>query len=242
MPTNKDLATNPNQYDSPELSWVRHTKESSRNVFFGEYLKRYVPTWKGKDVLDVGSGNGWLLSEVKEAGAKSVLGIEPSKNNVEGSKKQYPDVEVIQTTLEDFQVGSRKFDEIISIMSVPHIKSLGNAFEKVSELLNEDGEFLLVAPDFNYFRSDRRNYKVEVEDLSPVEYVATITRSSGTLVDLVRKDELYIEAAKNAGLDLIEQVPMTPTEEYLKTNPDFDRDPNLPLTQLFRFKKIESLV
>lgn len=235
--TNLDITTDPNQYDKPDISWKNEINRNSRDIFFGEYLKEYIDSWEGKNVLDVGSGNGWLLNNAKQVGAKTVLGIEPSKNNFEQSKLFFPHVNVIQTSLEDFLPDNQSFDKVVAVMSLPHIKDLNRAFKKIAALLNTNGEFLAVVPDFNYFKKNRRNYKVEVEELNPNEYLATITRPSGKIADLVRKDELYVQAAKAAGFDLIEQIPMTPTEAYLKSNPDFSEDPKLPLTQLFRFVK-----
>jgi len=75
-----DKATNSTQYDE-NIDWVRSDTSFGQltNKPYWEYLKPYTSKWKGKDLLEIGSGTGWLLYLASEAGVHSAVGLEPSK-------------------------------------------------------------------------------------------------------------------------------------------------------------------
>ncbi len=234
-----ERATNPEQYDLQDLDWEKEGKrDSARTSFFAEYLQKYIPTWKGKDVLDIGTGNGWLLQSALEAGANSVTGIEPSKKNLELAKQEFRSLNIIETTFENFDAANKHFDVITAVMSFSHIKDLDQTLSKVSHLLTPEGELILVVPDFDTFRTPRMNYIVEEERIDDSQYIVSITRPSGTIADIVRTNEVYIEAAKNVGLDLVEEVPMPSTKAHLERVPQYKELEGQALTQLLRFKKV----
>ena len=76
-----------------------------------------------------------------------------------------------------------------------------------------------------------------MEDINNEEYVISVTRPSGTIADVVRKDQVYLRPAENNGLKLAEQTPMPPTEAYIAKAPKFGKFKDKPLSQLFRFIK-----
>lgn len=48
--------------------------------------------WKGRSVLEIGCGEGELLSRIVEAGAAHCLGIDYSKTAIAKAKKNYPEI------------------------------------------------------------------------------------------------------------------------------------------------------
>src|SRR3990167_3473733 len=142
-------ATDPFQYDLKETGWENEGVglESPTRAHFWEYLKVYAKSWRGKKVLDVGSGIGWLINEVNKLGAIEAVGIEPSIKNVKLSKKYYPDTRTVNCRLEDFREKG-KYDVIVGVMSFGHVADLDNAFEKVSDLLTPKGELVIIVPDY----------------------------------------------------------------------------------------------
>jgi 2-polyprenyl-3-methyl-5-hydroxy-6-metoxy-1,4-benzoquinol methylase len=233
-----DRAVNPQQYDLEDQEWRRTEglAESARTFFFWEYLQKYVPAWKGKTVLDVGAGSGWLLDEARKAGAERIVGIEPSSQHVALAKQIHPDIPVVQTTLEAFDDNSQTYDVISAIMCLSHMRDVKLAFHKMKLLLKPNGELFLVVPDYDYFKLPRHDYKVEMDEIDDDQYVVAITRPSGTIADIVRKNQVYIAAGEKEHLQLIEQVPMLPTEAYIAKAPKFANVKNRALTQLLRFK------
>src|SRR5665213_289748 len=86
-------ATDPHQYDSPELDWRSSGAEkSSSRSYFREQIDSVVEPGflEGKRVLDIGSGVGQLFNWLKSNGASEVVGIDPSIKNIENTTKTYP--------------------------------------------------------------------------------------------------------------------------------------------------------
>lgn len=230
-------AADPQQYDLEDLQWEKEGKmDNQRTFFFWEYLKEDIRQWRGKRILEIGAGNGWLLQEAKNAGALDVLGIEPSTKGIELARAAHPEIPVLQETLESYDAGSRVFDVIVSVMVLSHVENLEKAFRKVRTMLDKDGEVVVIVPDFEYFRMPRKEYLVQVQEIDSRQYVVQVTRPSGTIADIVRTNEVYSEEAEKAGLKLVEAVPMVPTDAYLALGPAMAQSKDYAISQLLRFR------
>jgi len=231
-----ELATDPNQYDRDESGWASEGigPASPTRAHFWEYLEPFTQRWKGKTLLDIGSGTNWLADLALQQGVEIAIGIEPSVRNVDLSQKLHPDILVIYSTLEEFKL-HYQFDIITSLMSLNHLADMNLAFGKISSLLNGTGEFFAIVGDYDHQRQPRRNYKIELEDLNPDEFVVSITRPFGTLVDIIRRISVYENAARNSGLELVEDIPMVPTLTLMERIPGFRQSKDVPMTHLLRF-------
>lgn len=230
-------ATDPHQYDLSDINWEKPDVGTPRNSMLKEYLDKYMVSWRGKSVLDIGSGSGWLLEEALRAGAKRVAGIEPSMKSLILSKNLFPHISVTNVSFEDYQNHSgEKFDVALSIWTVCHMASVDLLFEKTSSLLNQHGELIIIVPDFEYYKLPRSDYKIEIRTIDSNQYVSEITRpGEGVLADIVRKNSVYVEAAQSQGLQLIEEIGMVPTENYIRIAPRYENFKNVPISQLLRF-------
>jgi 2-polyprenyl-3-methyl-5-hydroxy-6-metoxy-1,4-benzoquinol methylase len=229
-----DRATDPTQYDG--LQWINEgLAHSTRTAFFWDYLEPLATTWEGKRVLDIGAGVGWLVGRALELGAAQAVGIEPSVDHVARGAIDHPQVELHQTTLEEYDAQGQTFDRILGIMSFPHIADLDAAFAKVRTLLADDGEVVLVVPDYDYFRMPRDGYKIDIQEIDDDSYAVTITRSTGPLADVVRRTSVYEHSARAAGLVLRQEIAMTPTEGQIARAPKYELIRDQALTRLLVF-------
>lgn len=229
-------ATNPLQYDLQDLSWENEEKlNSTRILFFKEYLKKYFPKWKNKKILEIGSGTGWLLQEAKKAKASLVEGIEPSQKNVKLSKVRHPKIQISETSLEKYKT-DKKFNIVLAVMSFSHISNLKAAFKQISAFLEHNGELIIVVPDYVYFSKQRHNYKVKSVKINANEYAVSVNRKTGILADIVRKNSVYIKIASQFGFLLKEEIPMLPTNKFLKSELKYNSVKHQPLCQLLKFK------
>lgn len=236
-----EKATDPSQYDGDLLWYKEGRAESTRTGFFLEHLDPYMKSWAGKSVLDIGAGTGWLVARAMEYGAKKVVGIEPSENNITQCMHDHPGVELVQTTLEEFDAKGQRFDEIIAVMSFPHIGDLEMAFQKIRTLMTKNAETLLVVPDYDYFNRTRHDYSVEIHDIDDNSYITSVTRPYGNLVDIVRKTNLFELAAESAGLKLIKEVGMKPTENQMTKAPSYAEVKDQALTRLLVFRNADEM-
>jgi len=234
----RELATNPHQYDNKDTGWesVGSSIESPTRTQFWSYLRRQSSSWREKDIIDIGSGIGWLMDLVLKEGAKSVVGIEPSRRNCELARSLYPHVTSLNVSFEDY-IPDRKFDVGFAVMSFVHIGDIDEAFKKISGFLNPRGELIAIVPDYDYFHTSR-NYDVTFEELDGEEYATLIKRPHGTLADIVRATEKYSRAAERYGMSLLEDTSIpalqkTPAGDYTTETLD------VIATHLLRFQKIQ---
>lgn len=212
-------ATNPEQYDSPELDWTGvGSKDDSSRVFFRNYLVPVLEDLKGKSVLDIGSGVGQLFSTLQELGAGSIEGLEPSKRNVEHSRTLYPNIPINEGTLQSYTT-DKVFDVIICIMAFEHILDIDDAFSKVFKMLKSGGSFYLMIGDLDYHMIDHysksTNFMVSVDvQVLGNNVVATKTiYPTAIIYDIFRPLQSVIDTGKGAGLELKEHINMTSSDD-----------------------------
>jgi ubiquinone/menaquinone biosynthesis C-methylase UbiE len=233
-------ATNPAQYDSPELNWiVRGAEDRPSRKFFRDSLDEMVPegSLKGKTVLDVGCGVGQLFNWLKEKGATGVYGIDPSVRNITYASEKYPWAILEVATLQKFSKNKdKKFGALFALMVFEHIQDLHQAFLEVKKLLDVGSNFYLAVYEKNYsllIDKDRRTRVEKVEVVKDfgageIEIKTTSQEKEGTniLFDIVRPVENVIRAAEGAGLTLVNHIVLV----------DAKIDPPIPANHLLCFK------
>lgn len=230
-------ATNPKQYDSNKVIWKSEIGISAPfRMFLWEYLKKYTVPWKNKNIIDIGAGTGWMTELIRATGAKSVIGIDPSKKNIKIAKKYYPNISILNTTLEEFII-KNQYDIAILNMSISHMKSLDNVFAKLKLLIRNNGEVFITIPDYDYFKKSKWENNLQLEQINNKEYVVSAKRTSGGIIaDVVRKIDSYIIAAQHNNFLLLEKVAMPPTELLMQQINKYKEFKNQPITHLLRFK------
>ncbi len=209
----KTRAVNPQQYDSPDLDWRIDGDENAYwRIFFRDHLRPFLNDLPGKRVLDIGSGVGQLFNMLKELGAAEIVGLEPSKRNVEASRKTYPDIVVLQKPLEQFS-SDAQFDVAISIMVFEHISNIDFAFSKVSNLLKGKGRFYLIVGDMECFIQSIPGAEVDAQPLPGGGYATKTVRPNGVMFDIFRPLASYINSAESNGLKLVDQKGLVSTSE-----------------------------
>ena len=230
-------ATDPASYDAPDTEWViENGKDSSRQDIYREYFSPYRPDWLGKDVLDVGSGAGWLLNFFMQNGARSVQGIESSRKNVKASSVLYPNVSVICADFMTTKFDSQ-FDFITVVMVLTNIFDLEVVFRKLRSLMRDEAKLVVIVPDYEYFKTPRHGYELDIAEINSQEYVIETTRPNSVLTDIVRKNDVYVVVAKASGLELIDSIPMIPTEAFSSQLVQYSEFRDQPIMHLLRFTK-----
>ena len=104
------------------------------------------PDFTGLDVLEVGSGLGFLTADIALAGAKSVLGVDIWQPRVEwGAKKlaqRFPQLTnaTFDSTPTNEMTGQARFDVIVSQNTFEHITDIQGVLESFHRLLRPGGK------------------------------------------------------------------------------------------------------
>lgn len=102
IPPIAEIATDPLQYDRPELNWdVEGGKDNHNRRLFREVLEPILHEVAGKQVLDIGCGQGWLCAEVANRGGVPT-GIDPSEKSSQLAARLFPGVKIIRSSLEGY--------------------------------------------------------------------------------------------------------------------------------------------
>lgn len=137
-----------NKYDN--LEFFNEYKKMSRSVEglrgAGEWheLKKLLPDFTDKKVLDLGCGFGWHCAYAVENGAHSVLGIDISKNMLKEAEKRNPSPKItyICKPIEDFEYPENSFDVVISSLAFHYIENFDEICKKVYRTLTHGGDFI----------------------------------------------------------------------------------------------------
>lgn len=147
-----------------EEKWLAEEVEAFSNNLEG-YISAFYddPTWKALrnhaarlvaakfrnrqvSVLDVGSGPLPSLPGLYKKASRYVC-VEPSKAYADNLRNNYPDITVIQDTLESLaKHETEKFDVVLSFGVLHHIFSPGDAVRSLSTWVSDGGLYLTHEP------------------------------------------------------------------------------------------------
>ncbi|HIZ55472.1 MAG TPA: class I SAM-dependent methyltransferase [Firmicutes bacterium] len=107
-------------------------------------LKKMLPDFTGKRVLDLGCGFGWHCRYAAEHGAKEVIGLDPSQKMLERAAKcnAAPVIRYIQTMMEEYTYPKQAFDIVISSLALHYVESFDEICQKVAGTLTRGGIFV----------------------------------------------------------------------------------------------------
>lgn len=220
MSTLYNRAVNPYQYDLDDLNWSQEALVPIRKLHFNYHLIKHIEDLKGKSCLDIGCGDGQLLHELSKLGADEVIGIEPSKRNIQVARKKFPTLVIVQSTLQEC-IFKKPFDILTCIMVLNHISDVGQAFAKIKSLVKSTGRAYVITEDFNYFKTPRHGYEFRVEKRSKDELVIAVKRRYGLVADVIRPVSFYKDAAQKAKLKLATHIKMKFTKELIAVEPRY---------------------
>jgi ubiquinone/menaquinone biosynthesis C-methylase UbiE len=104
----------------------------------------------GRDVLDVGCGEGWLARRLASAGARAV-GLDPSRDALERARRDGPtgpSVRYVEGAAEALPFPDASFDVVIFFNSLHHAppESMDAALAEAARVLRSDGLLYVQEP------------------------------------------------------------------------------------------------
>ncbi len=107
-------------------------------------LKRMLPSFRDKRVLDLGCGFGWHCAYAAEQGAAAVVGVDLSEKMLAVAKKKtrLENVSYVLCAIEDYEYEKGRFDIVISSLALHYVPSFDDICAKVNRCLAPDGAFV----------------------------------------------------------------------------------------------------
>ena len=116
-----------------------------RNIdFYGPYIKKFISSLDGEDVLDACCGAGEFSNFIAENN-KNVTGVDFSENLINIAKSRYKNIEFIVEDIVKIEE-SKKFDGIFSKDALFHLpdEDLNIVIKKFHNILTSNGKLLLI--------------------------------------------------------------------------------------------------
>jgi len=116
-----------------------------RYIEISKSILKYLSKDENDDILEIGSGNGQILLNLKKFGIKNLTAIEYSKKIVSATKYE-KDIKVIYDDFFEHNFGNKKYSFIIAIAFIHLFPTIytNNILSKIYELLKENGYAYIV--------------------------------------------------------------------------------------------------
>lgn len=210
-------------------------------------LKKLLPDFKRKRVLDLGCGFGWHCLYAVEHGATSVTGIDISEKMLEvaRSKTNSPLIQYIQLPIENIDFPPDSFDIVLSSLAFHYIESFEDICQKIHRCLTSGGVFVFSVenPIFTAQGTQDWHYDGEGKSLHwPVDhYFAEGARKSvflGTEVTKYHKTlTTYLNTLIKTGFEITAFVEPQPDPLLLDEIPGMRDELRRPMMLLVSARK-----
>lgn len=218
-----------NKYDNEKFfeQYSRMSRSVNGLKGAGEWhvLRRMMPDFTGKRVLDLGCGFGWHCVYAVEQGADIVTGIDISEKMIKEAKMKNasPHIEYKCMAIEDFEFQPETFDIVISSLAFHYLESFTDICEKVNKCLISGGSFIFSVehPVFTAYGTQEWYYDEYNKRLHwPVDRYFTEGKRIANFLgeDVVKYHKTlttYLNGLLNSGFEIKEIVEPEPDETML---------------------------
>lgn len=138
---------------------------------------------KGNNVLDIGSGNGFLINLLEKNGRETV-GVEPNQELVEMAKEQFPKLTLLCSSVKELNKIGNKFSTITMIDVLEHIEDDGLQIQQIYQLLKDKGCLVLVVPAFPFLYGIRDKDQGHYRRYTRKELIQKLLKSDFKIIEM----------------------------------------------------------
>lgn len=121
--------------------------------FYEKKLLHEIRKINPKSILDIGSGNGYFCNQLNQY-YKNIVGIEPSKDGFNISKKKFANIKFLNISCYDNPKKiNQKFDLVISTEVIEHLYYPQKLLEFSRQCLNKNGYLIITTPYHGYLKN-----------------------------------------------------------------------------------------
>ena len=134
---------------------------------------RYI---RGRDVIDVGCGGGFVAEAMRRAGGRAV-GLDLSERAIAYARQRFPSCEFACGSIEEFLAGRRSFDFVYCSEVIEHVPDAEAFAAALARLCRRRGRLFVTTPDIGHWRVPR-----DILSWDPPRHVRYFTARSLTLL------------------------------------------------------------
>ena len=137
-----------NPYDNEQFfkkySEMLRSKKGLAGAGEWSELKKLLPDFDGRNVLDLGCGYGWHCEYAASNGASRVLGTDISARMIETAKRKNnrPEISYRQSAMEDLTFEDGSFDIVLSSLAFHYVENFEAIVKKIHRWLTSEGYFI----------------------------------------------------------------------------------------------------
>jgi SAM-dependent methyltransferase len=134
-----------NVYDDPrffgEYARMRERARGLHEAVIVPWLPELLPDLTGKKVVDLRCGDGWFCRYAAGAGARAVVGVDPSSRMLELARERTSDVRISyrHAFAEDVEFPPASADVVVSILALHYVADLDPVLAGIAGWLDHGG-------------------------------------------------------------------------------------------------------
>ena len=137
------------KYEYHQRDGAESEYDQRRLAIIADILAPYLPR-RDVRILDIGCATGRLLANLRDRGFPDVVGLDPSPACAATAKRLYG-IDVRTMTLAELGTGDERFDVLILVGVLEHLRDLDAAFVHLRAILRPGGLLYAEVPDATAF-------------------------------------------------------------------------------------------
>ena len=149
QPTFDEYYRGMSKYEYHQRDGAESEFDTRRMAVIADIIVPLIPDQSAR-ILDIGCATGRLLANLRDRGLANVEGADPSPACAVAAKRLY-DIMVHTRTLAELGAASARYDVVILVGVLEHLRDLGEAFAHLRNILNPGGLIYAEVPDATAF-------------------------------------------------------------------------------------------
>ena len=200
-------------------------------------LRALLPPLRGRAVLDLGCGYGWLCRWARAQGAARVVGVDLSERMLERARAETADAGIayVRADLEDLPPPPGPFDLVHSALAFHYVVALPRLLGRIRDALGPGGALVFSVEHPLYTAPSRAEWAVDAAGRAtwPLDrYLDEGPRTTTWLTRSVTKQHrtiaTYVNALVAAGFALTHLDEWGPSAEQVAAHPEWANERQRP--------------
>ncbi len=163
------------RYEYAQRAGAESEYDSRRLALIADIIGPHLPSPDVR-ILDVGCASGRLLANLRDRGFAKGTGLDPSPACAAAAARLYA-IDVRTMTLAEMAGAGERFDVVIMVGVLEHLRDLDDAFSQLRALLSESGLLYVEVPDVTAF-ADWPNAPYQDFSLEHINFFSPISLSN----------------------------------------------------------------